>query len=170
MKAHLNVSESNDAHDSDLASFIAAAREEWEHDTSQALIDRTIECRAWRWSEVTRLQTRPVQSIESISYVDADGTVVGVDATAYYLDDVAGEVLFLDGFSRPYLFNRSDAVRIRYVAGYGENSTDVPELDRLAIKVNAANRFEFRDMGNPDGDKREAYERLVLKKMRSTYP
>jgi len=42
-------------------------------------------------------------------------------------------------------------------------------LDRMAIKLSLANRFEDRDMISASGD-RKAYEMLVAKKMRASYP
>jgi hypothetical protein len=62
-------------------------------------------------------------------------------------------------------------VRITYTAGYGDDSKYCPELDRMAIKLSLANRFENRDMMvNESLYSRKAYEALVAKKMRASYP
>jgi hypothetical protein len=46
----------------------------------------------------------------------------------------------------------------------------LPQLDRMAIKLSLANRFENRDDMMVQAGERKAYEALVAKKMRYTYP
>jgi uncharacterized phiE125 gp8 family phage protein len=167
-KAQLIIAASDDAHDLELSSFIAAAREEWERDTSTALINRTIEHRLPSFENVVKLTVRPAVSIESIKYIDNNGDEQTLDAANYYLDD--DEVRFVSSFTKPSLEDRSEAVKIRYVAGYGDDSKSCPELDRMAIKLSLANRFENRDMMVSNNYSRAAYESLVQKKMRASYP
>lgn len=167
-KAQLNIAASDDSHDVELASKIAAARQEWERDTSKALITRTIEHRLPMWLDVIRLTVHPVIAISSIIYVDNNGDEQTLDAANYYLD--IDEVRFKTNFNKPALEDRSEAVRITYTAGYGAASTDVPEIDKLAIKLSVANRFEDLDMINGGAGERKAYENLVRKHMRSSYP
>jgi uncharacterized phiE125 gp8 family phage protein len=166
-KMQLHIGASDDSHDVELSAMIAAAREEWERDTSTALITRTIEHRTAKFESVIRLTISPVASIESIKYIDQDGAEQTVASGDYYLD--LDEVRFKSSFVRPQLENRSEAVKIRYIAGYGADSRFCPELDRMAIRLSLANRFEDRDMISAGGE-RKAYEALVVKKMRATYP
>jgi uncharacterized phiE125 gp8 family phage protein len=167
-KAQLSIAASDDAHDLELSSFIAAAREEWERDTSTALINRTIEHRLPSFENVVKLTVRPAVSIESIKYIDNNGDEQTLDAANYYLDE--DEVRFVSSFTKPSLEDRSEAVKIRYIAGYGEDSKFCPEMDRMAIKLSLANRFENRDMMVSNNYSRAAYESLVQKKMRASYP
>jgi uncharacterized phiE125 gp8 family phage protein len=166
-KAQLSIGASDDSHDTELASMIAAAREEWERDTSIALITRTLEHRLPQFLSATALTVRPVIAILSVKYMDATGAEQTVSSSDYYLD--GDEVRFLDTFVQPTLQDRSEAVRITYTAGYGSDSRTCPELDRMAIKLSLANRFEDRDMIAASGE-RKAYEALVAKKMRASYP
>jgi hypothetical protein len=99
--------------------------------------------------------------------MDENGTEQTVASSNYYLD--GDEVRFLKPFVAPTIQERSEAVRITYTAGYGSDSRACPELDRMAIKLSLANRFEDRDMIAASGE-RVAYERLVAKKMRASYP
>jgi len=156
-KAQLNIGASDDSHDTELSALIAAAREEWERDTSTALITRTLE-----------LTVRPVVSISSVKYIDTAGTEQTVSAADYYLDD--DQLWFKNAFVFPTTEERSEAVRITYIAGYGADSLACPELDRMAIKMSLANRFEIPDMIGGGANNREAYENLVRKKMRASYP
>jgi uncharacterized phiE125 gp8 family phage protein len=166
-KAQLSIGASDDSHDTELASMIAAAREEWERDTSIALITRTLEHRLPKFLDAVILSVRPAIAISSVTYVDATGTTQTVASSNYYLD--SDEVRFLDTFVAPTTQERSEAVKITYTAGYGSDSRACPELDRMAIKLSLANRFEDRDMIAASGERR-AYEALVAKKMRASYP
>jgi uncharacterized phiE125 gp8 family phage protein len=166
-KAQLNIGASDDSHDTELSALIAAAREEWERDTSTALITRTLEHRLPRFLGIVTLTVRPVVSISSVKYIDTAGAEQTVSAADYYLDD--DQLWFKNAFVFPTTEERSEAVRITYIAGYGADSLACPELDRMAIKLSLANRFEDRDMISASGD-RKAYEALVAKKMRASYP
>jgi uncharacterized phiE125 gp8 family phage protein len=166
-KAQLSIGASDDSHDAELASMIAAAREEWERDTSIALITRTLEHRLPKFLSTVVLSVRPAIAVSSVTYVDTTGTTQTVSSTNYYLD--SDEVRFLDTFVKPDVQDRSEAVKITYTAGYGSDSRACPELDRMAIKLSLANRFEDRDMIAASGERR-AYEALVAKKMRASYP
>jgi uncharacterized phiE125 gp8 family phage protein len=166
-KAQLSIGASDDSHDTELASMIAAAREEWERDTSIALITRTLEHRLPKFLSTIVLSVRPAIAISSVTYADTTGTTQTVASSNYYLD--GDEVRFLDTFVKPDVQERSEAVKITYTAGYGSDSRACPELDRMAIKLSLANRFEDRDMIAASGERR-AYEALVAKKMRASYP
>jgi uncharacterized phiE125 gp8 family phage protein len=166
-KAQLSIGASDDSHDAELASLIAAAREEWERDTSIALITRTLEHRLPKFLDVVDLSVRPVIAVSSVKYIDTTGTEQTVSSSDYYLD--GDQVRFLNTFVAPTTQERSEAVKITYTAGYGSDSRACPELDRMAIKLSLANRFEDRDMIAASGERR-AYEALVAKKMRASYP
>lgn len=166
-KAQLHIGASDDSHDSEISDLIAAAREEWERDTSIALITRTIEHRLPRFIHSVELTVRPAIEIQSIKYIDNNGQEQTLPDTDYYLD--GQQLLFVDGFVRPMIAKRSESVRITYTAGYGDDSRFCPALDRQAIKLSLANRFEDRDMISANGD-RKAYEALVAKHMRPSYP
>jgi len=166
-KAQLHIGASDDTYDAELASLIAAAREEWEGDTSVALITRTIQHRLPKFLDSVMLTVRPVIAISSIIYIDTDSAEQTISAYNYYLD--GDRVQFKPTFQRPLTEERSEAVRITYTAGYGSDSRACPQLDRMAIKLSLANRFEDRDMISAAGD-RKAYEALVAKRMRPSYP
>lgn len=168
-KAHLNIGASDDTHDDELLAIIAASREEWERDTSTALITRTLEHRLPRWLDVIRLTVKPVIAVSSVTYMDADSAEQTVSASDYYLD--IDEIRFKATFSEPTIEDRSEAIRITYTAGYGSDVNKLPQLDRAAIKLMIGYRFENRDMMVNDGAyKTTAYEALVAKKMRASYP
>lgn len=167
-KAQLNIGASDVSSDVEIAAMIAAAREEWERDTSTALITRTLEHRLPRWLDVIQLTVRPVVAISSITYIDRNGDSQTVSAADYYLD--GEQVRFLSTFTKSALKDRSEAVKITYTAGYGADVFQLPQMDRMAIKLSVANRFENRDDMMGGAGERKAYEALVQKKMRASYP
>jgi len=167
-KTQLHIGASDVSFDAELSSMIAAAREEWERDTSTALITRTLEHRLPQWLEVVQLTVRPAIAVTSVSYVDASGNVQTVSSSDYYLD--TDQVRFKKTFVEPSLEERSEAIKITYTAGYGVDVFQLPQLDRMAIKLSLANRFENRDDMMVGAGERKAYESLVVKKMRYTYP
>ena len=168
-KAHLNVGASDDTHDDELFAIIAASREEWERDTSTALITRTLEHRLPQWLDTIRLTVRPVIAVSAVTYIDDAGDEQTVDDSDYYLD--IDEIRFKTAFTRPTIEDRSEAIRITYTAGYGSDVNKLPQLDRAAIKLMIGYRFENRDMMVNDAiNKTTAYESLVAKKMRASYP
>jgi uncharacterized phiE125 gp8 family phage protein len=167
-KAQLHIGASDTSYDSELSAMIAAAREEWERDTSTALITRTLEHRLPRWLDVVQLTVRPVIAISSITYIDTNGDSQTVATADYYID--GDQVRFKQSFDKPAIERRSEAVRITYTAGYGVDVFQLPQLDRMAIKLSLANRFENRDDMMGGAGERKAYEALVTKKMRASYP
>jgi uncharacterized phiE125 gp8 family phage protein len=170
-KRQLNIAASDDAHDDRLADLIQDATETWEHDTHQKLITQTIEHVQERWEPMVRLTWRPLQSIEFVKYRDANGTLQTVSAADYLLDLGHGLIRFNRTYTVPNYFSEWNAWQVQYVAGYGENSTDVSQLDRGAILTLVAHKFETPDMLFATAIYSDSrYANLVYKRMRATYP
>ncbi len=120
--------------------LIETARVRVETLTRHALITQTIE-------QVTLVNTQtglidlgalPLQSVQSIAKINADGTEQNLDPGAYIVD--------LDGARiRPTSGNFSGSYRIVYIAGYGDLVTDVPAPLKTALLLFAAWLFEHRD-------------------------
>lgn len=170
-KRQLSIAASDDAHDDWLADLIQDATETWQHDTHQKLITQTIEHVQERWEPIIRLTFRPVQSIESVKYRDANGTLQTVTTTDYSLDLSQGLLRFNRLYTVPTYYSEWNAWQVRYVAGYGDNSTDVSQLDRGAILTLVAHKFETPDMLFATAIYSDSrYANLVYKRMRATYP
>ena len=170
-KRQLNIAASDDAHDDKLADLIQDATETWQHDTHQKLIAQTIEHVQERWEPMVRLTWRPLQSIEFVKYRDANGDLQTVTSTDYALDLGQGLLRFNRLYTVPNYFSEWNAWQVRYVAGYGDNSTDVSQLDRGAILTLVAHKFETPDMLFATAIYSDSrYANLVYKRMRATYP
>ncbi|WP_300009696.1 hypothetical protein [uncultured Roseobacter sp.] len=81
-----------------------------------------------------RLVLAPAQSLETVTYFDADNVQQTLAAESVSLHhDACGAFLRLAPSSAwPETYDRDDAVRVTYIAGYGEAASDVPAEIRLA--------------------------------------
>jgi uncharacterized phiE125 gp8 family phage protein len=166
-KRQVYVAESDPTHDTALLMAIQGAREQWEQDTDSAVMTQTLSVSVERFSRELMLR-RPVQLIESISYYRSDGEPVFVDPDDYAAD-ASGRLLFTTSFTYPSLFNRHDAVTVTYVAGHPSRS-HVPAVAKQAMLLLIGYYFEGNRGDNDRPNDRRAYEALVTKFMRSSYP
>jgi uncharacterized phiE125 gp8 family phage protein len=121
--------------DADFLRNITSARRNVEKLTRRSLIRQTLRlsvegfpanCEGWqlgpRWVRVPttiRLLRPPVIAVQSVEYFDADNVLQIVDAASYYVtDDEAPELRFVSTFSAPVVYDRPDALRVTYLAGY----------------------------------------------------
>lgn len=113
----------------DLDAMIASARRWVEDYTSRALISQTLELALDAFdSEPIELPRSPVSSIVSVKYTDTAGAEQTVGAAGYTLDDYDSvhRLLLAYGAAWPSPRVQPNAVRIRYVAGYGASGAAVP--------------------------------------------
>ena len=169
-KRHVELASSDTNHDALLLQYITAAREQWERDTSQILISRTMRLTLPYISQM-RFPERPVVSISSILFWAGESLTQETMATSIYQLDTATSTLRL-GYQQvwPSTAERWDAIEINYVAGLHADSVTVPAIDKQAMLLYIG--YLFR--GNRGDDDRtndlRAYEALVQRHMRSTYP
>ena len=170
-KKQCELNPSDTAHDDHLTLLIQAAREQWEHDTDSASITQT-----WRVTiegftdDEIYLPKRPLQSITSITYYDSANAQQTLSTDYYSLDAASGAVRLKYDQVWPGTASRWDAATITYVAGYTSAST-VPAIQKAAMRLLVGKYFENRDLLVNDGMYTDrAYEALVHKFMRSSYP
>jgi uncharacterized phiE125 gp8 family phage protein len=132
-----------------IASLIVAAREKLESKLSRAFVSRTMEATLSAFPTadcgLIRLPKPPLLSVESITYIDADG-VNTIDPSAYAVDEgTPGTVQSAPGSGWPILPAAfPSAVKIRYTAGYGAPA-DVPAVAKLCIKMLVAHWYDRRE-------------------------
>lgn len=157
IKAHLNLLDDS-SQDGLVISAMIGARQMVEEWTERALVQQTLEWLTPRfpgcppdWQTYIVLPRPPLLSVTSISYVDADGALQTVAAADYSVlapsgpAAAHGEVCPAVGKSWPTaLAYQRDAVRVRYVAGYGGPEA-VPDPIRSAIKLMVSDLFEHRE-------------------------
>ena len=146
-KAHCRV----DGNDEDtwFAVALAAAAAAAEHELSRALVNQT-------WEAVfdafpaggIRLNRPRVQSVVSISYIDAAGAGALMEPEDYVLDAVQmpGYVLPAAGKAWPATYPTANAVRVRFVCGYGPTGASVPATVIQWMLMHIGTAYRNREM------------------------
>ena len=142
-KTYLRVDGSDD--DTLIGSLIKAAREKGEELSRRAFISQTqemiIDC--WPKDLQLKIMRPPLQSITSVKYLDsANAEHTWTD----YVTDIRSEpgvVIFNSTPSAALL--ESGAITVRFVAGYGNAGSNVPERINQTILQLVAYWYENRD-------------------------
>ncbi len=121
--------------------WISAARQHWEEQTGRQLLTATWEywLDAFPAHSAIELPHPPLQTVLSVTYDDGDGVAQIWDAANYRViaphGDRAprGRLVLASGASWPTTVMQTAAVRIQYLAGYGNAPADVPELDQHVL-------------------------------------
>lgn len=185
-KTYLKVLQSAD---NDLITeLIAVARQTAENYTGRKLINQTWDLRLddvpdvggepqWegiregslselkRPSRFISLLTGPVSSITAFTYFDTTDTEQTVDTAVYGLDSssVPARLYLKTGQIWPTGTRDFDALKIRFVAGYGTAGSAVPESIRSAMKQIISFLYENRGDGLADSiGKMPAGARILL--------
>jgi uncharacterized phiE125 gp8 family phage protein len=138
------------ADDKFLGALITAARKKVEEQSSRQLVTATWELQLDRFpcedGGIIYLEKPPIQSVSSIKYIDPDGDEQTLDASAYQVDAVSepGRVKPAYGQSWPSIRCEMNAVKVRFVAGYGAPSA-VSGLAKQAILMLVAHYSENRE-------------------------
>ncbi len=119
--------------DSQISMLITAFRLQAEHQQGRRFITQTVELVLDEFPSDgdVDLMLPNVKSITSVKYFDNDGVQQTLDPAAYALDSdsAPGWLLVVDSW--PSTKDAANAVRIRYVVGYGDAAADVPSNTRL---------------------------------------
>lgn len=150
-KLHLRVDDPSE--DALIESLITAAREQAEEFTRRQLCTAT-----WRmkldWfpcdpnefgrSEIV-LPKPPLQSVTSITYVDADGATQTLSSSLYTVDTSSEPARLVPAYGEVWPTPRSqaDSVTVTFVAGYGAASA-VPASVKAAMKLLIGHLYENR--------------------------
>lgn len=94
---------------------------------------------------ILQLPRPALQSVTSIKYLDASGSLVTLDPSAYVVNaGVPGRVSPAYGKIWPTTLPMPGAVTVRFVAGYGDASA-VPAAVKAAVKMIVANLYRYRE-------------------------
>ena len=147
VKPHCRVEINDD--DALLLIYMAAAREWAEDFRRQSFITQTWEIYFDTWPTLpVELPRGPVQSITHIKYTDVDGNESTFSSDNYLLDVVSepARLTLKSTASWPTVELRElNGVYVRYVAGYGDAPTDVPQSVRQAILLLTGHLYENRE-------------------------
>jgi len=147
-KTHCRVDTTAD--DELILGLIAAARQMTETITRRALITQT-----WDWifdafpgTDRLRIPLPPLQSITSITYTKEDATTGTVSSGDYVVDtdsEPARVVLKSTATWPSDTLQVANGVTVRFVAGYGDAASDVPEAIRRAMLLMIGHWYENRE-------------------------
>lgn len=111
----------------------------------RAMISQTWAQTGYGWRDRVELTMTPVQSLSAVKYFD----VYNVEQTATLSDfRLLGTALnsYVEPVgSWPQAFDRPDALKLEYVAGYGDAASDVPQTLRNAILMLVGHWYENRE-------------------------
>jgi len=121
-----------------ITSLITVARKWVENYTSRALITQTWK-QSWDYvpsAAIFELAINKVQSISAFTYLDGNGDTQNYST---YQTDLQSEQAILCpnyGTSFPSIQDGTlNAINITFIAGYGDNASDVPDDIKHAIKI-----------------------------------
>jgi uncharacterized phiE125 gp8 family phage protein len=147
VRTQLGITDASDtASDTTITRRIIEARQWVEAHIRRALITQTLEIRQDCFTEHIKLPHPPVVSITSVKYIDTDGTEQTLSASDYVLDDYPLVPFIREAYGTTWPTTRDEpnAVRVRYVAGYG-NASDVPATIREAIMLLVGHWTNFQN-------------------------
>jgi uncharacterized phiE125 gp8 family phage protein len=147
MRTQLGYTDASDTtSDTTITRRIIEARQWVEGFIRRALINQTLEIRQDCFTECIKLPHPPVSSITSVKYIDTDGVEQTLGSSNYVLDDYPLVPFIREayGIAWPSTRDEPNAVRVRYVAGYGANASDVPQLIREAIMLIVGHWMNFQ--------------------------
>ncbi len=145
-KAHLRVDASDE--DTLIEGLIAAAVA---HLDGMGVLGRAMITQSWAtWvcnsPGVVTLPVGPFQSLTSVEYYDTNNTLQTATLSDYETR-LSGDFVTVrpkSGFSWPGAYSRDDAIKITYVAGFGDAAADVPQSIRQAILLLIGHWYENR--------------------------
>jgi len=144
-KLHCRVDGSAD--DTLITALIAAARQQGEHRTGRAFVTQTWELAldAFPESEI-ELPIVPAASITSVKYLDGNEVEQTISSADYAIDSYGLRHWLIPsyGVSWPSTLDAANAVKVRYVAGYGAASA-VPEGIKAWILLAVGTLYQNRE-------------------------
>lgn len=135
------IRQTSDQQDDMLLRQITSVRQHLEKTLGNAYITQGLEGTLSRFYPIIDVARPPLQTVESITYIDMHGNQQTVDSEIYGVDPSSnpGTVYLRTGKQWPDTQPGNPAtVRINYTAGYGDNRNDVPQDIRGAMLMLAA--------------------------------
>lgn len=117
----------------------------------------------------------PVQSVTFIKYYDTNGILQTLDAATYSIAGLMTPTLGAQDIETPRIWPANswpvfkwipDTIQIKYISGFGADSTYVPELIKTAVLMVLSHFFENR-MEEITGDRISKFEMSIDRVMSS---
>lgn len=135
-KTFIRVDDTSD--DTLISNLIIVARQVAETYLKRSLITQTLKMEFDQYAPSSfELVLGPIQSIVEVTLTNRDGSNSTVDNSTYYLTAGKDNIVF---DATPV----SHKVTIEYIAGYGDNVTDIPEPIRQGMLTHVARMYDNR--------------------------
>ena len=132
-----------------IEDYISAASSRCELAARRTFVTTTYDGYFDRWPSVgVYFPLPPLQSVTGFFYTDEDGVETEWDSSNYIVDTAStpGRLKFKRTAVTPsVVLQELNAVRIRFVAGYGDDPSDVPNIYRQAVKMLLGHYYENRE-------------------------
>lgn len=168
-KKQLEIAAEVNYHDEHIERLLDIAGDTVEQDTGLVLCTSTWTYKLDAWPPVIELPVRPVASVSSITYLDTLNQSQTWSAANYSLDSSRVWPVILKGkdVDYPDVYDHWSPITVTFVAGY--TAANVPTMAKQCVLLLVSQMFADRgDLTKPLVG--EAYERLMRRLMRSTYP
>lgn len=148
-EAKLHMAIDDTTFDDLIEEYIKAARQYVEAETHRQLVTATYELIADRFAGSNNRIYLPfgqLQSVTSVKYIDTDGVEQTLDSSKYKVSDSREPGFIEPAYSESWPTARleADAVRIRFVCGYGAPNTVPGEVKHVLLML-VAHFFEHRE-------------------------
>jgi uncharacterized phiE125 gp8 family phage protein len=141
-----NTEATDDAY---ISSQITAAREDTEGQSWRKLITQTIDLYLDSFVDPIVIPFGNLQSVTHVKYLESDGTENTVSTDDYIVElngEGKGRIVLAYNASWPdFIPYPSNPIRIRFVCGYGDAGSDVPEIYRSVIKLLILGAYNNRE-------------------------
>lgn len=143
--SHCKIEVSDD--DALVLGWITAAREQAENLTARAFITQTWELSLDAFPSTIYLPRPPLQAVTWIKYIDSNGAQLTLATTEYKVDSVSEPARIVPAYGKvwPTIRPEINAVTVRFVCGYGEDSNAVPESIRNWMLLTVGSLSENRE-------------------------
>jgi len=156
VKQRLRIDINDADEDADIEMMIAdaVARIDGPHGVGIAMVSQQWELRLDYFPYIIELPLYPVISVDSITYVDGNGTEQTVAAVDYQTDIYSNPARIKPAYAHTWPTPRADlaTVKVTFTAGYGA-AADVPADLKQAILLTIGHAYAHREsvtMGNPE--------------------
>lgn len=130
-----------------ITSMIESARVSIEKYCGIGLITKTYDYYFDKAEDVIKIPLPPLQSVTTFVYNNLSYTETEISSSNYKVftfDNNKGEVVKLPSYTYVTAVPDYRPFRIRFVNGFGDTASDVPDILKLALKLTVAHWFENR--------------------------
>lgn len=130
--------------------LIQTAREMAERYVARALVKRTLKLTLDAFpsgSGSIRLPMPPLVSVSSVKYTDTEGVEQTLSSSLYQVDTASEPARIVPAYGQVWPSTRDElnAVRVEYVAGYGDDATEIPWRFKQAVLLILGDLYEHRE-------------------------